>query len=348
MAASISNAVLEAMGFPRLGGSETISARFHSLHVFEVRGFTLEEPSLPIRSGRIGGRNYELGVGSSVNAVCRSLVQDDLADSEQEWQQEHQCTPPYVVVHLGPTKEYLFSGTHAKIETSMIHTYDGFSDARVELKAWDEDILPPLLAGLASSFSLHDPPVRLLPTDRAFYGITEEGLTVLDTRLVVSGSEYSSTRLAEGQIAERLDTAVRVAGNVKEKVARFFHLALNEEDPLKRFLYFFLAIEIETHATFAKIDHGEKLRAFIHPPSHASVTTQAFFSGQSQKWTNLRDRFVWCVLCAWPHLVDDDVEQFKKLKTVRDGIAHGSLAAPPLDAVVLVEKLAARLQLAAL
>ncbi|KPF41210.1 hypothetical protein IP87_20985 [beta proteobacterium AAP121] len=165
--------------------------------------------------------------------------------------------------------------------------------------------------------------------------------------MVLSASGYSSTRLTEAQIVEHLDSATQIAGNVKQKVARFFHLALNEDDPLKRFLYFFLAVEIETHATFARIDHRAKLLAFIQPPSHATVTTQNFFDGQSQKWTNLRDRFVWCVLCAWPHLSDDDVDQFKKLKTIRDEIAHGSLATPPHDAVVSVEKLAARLQLVA-
>lgn len=347
MAASVSNSVLEAMGLRALAESDTISARFHCLHVFEVRGFTVEEPSLPIRSGCIDSRPYELGVGASVNAVCRSLVQDDLADNEQDWQKEHKCTPPYVVVHLGPTREYSFTGTHARIDGSVVHTYDGFSDARVELKAWGEAILPSLLSGLASSFSLHDQPVRLLPIDRAFYGTTNAGQTVLDTRLVLSASGYSSTRLTAHQIAERLDSACQIASSVKQKVARFFHLALNEDDPLKRFLYFFLAVEIETHATFAKIDHSAKLLALIQPPLHATVTTETFFSGQSQKWTNLRDRFVWCVICAWPHLSDDDVEQFKKLKTIRDDIAHGSLATPPHDAVASIERLAARLQLAA-
>jgi len=348
MAASVSNEVLEAMGLRRLGQSETISARFHYLHVFEVRGFTVEELSLPIRSGRIDGRTYEIGVGASVNAVCRSLVRDDLADDEQEWQMEHKCTPPYVVVHLGPTKEYSFNGTHAKFEASMVHTYDGFSEARAELKAWGEGILPPLLTGLASSFALHDQPVKFLPTDRAFYGITEVGQTVLDTRLVFSGSGYSSSRLTPDQVADRLESANEIAVSVKQKVARFFNLALNEDDPLKRFLYFFLAVEIETHATFARIDHSDRLRAFIQPPSHATATTQSFFDGQSQKWTNLRDRFVWCVMCAWPHLTDDDVEQFKMLKAIRDEIAHGSLATPPHDAAASVEKLAARLQLGAL
>jgi hypothetical protein len=106
-----------------------------------------------------------------------------------------------------------------------------------------------------------------------------------------------------------------------------------------------LAIEIETHATFSTIDHPKQISSLVLPPAHAVATTQAFFDGQRQRWVNLRDRFVWCVLCAWPHLSDSDVEDFKRLKTIRDEIAHGSLATPPPDSVLVVEKLAAKLQL---
>ncbi|AEF99224.1 hypothetical protein [Methylomonas methanica] len=210
MATSLSNQVLERIGFRRLNESETISARFHYLHVFEVRGFNVEGASLTIRSGNIDSRAYQLGVGTSVNAICRSLIQDDLTDNEQEWQKEHKCTPPYVVVHLGPTKEYSYNGTHAKFDASIVHTYDGFLDARVELKAWGEEILPSLLTGLASSFSLHDQPVKFHPTDRAFYGITESGQIVLDTQIVATGSFYCSSCLTAEKIAERLDAAVQI------------------------------------------------------------------------------------------------------------------------------------------
>jgi hypothetical protein len=347
MAISLSTAVLEAMGFRPLSSAELISARFHALHVYAIQGVVVGEASLPARIGAIAGRPYQLAVGASVNAVCRTLVDDDLADSEQEWQKQHKCTPPYLVVHLGPTEEHNFAGTHAKMDEPTISTYDGFPRARGELHAWAEEVLPSLFAGLASSFSLHDQPVKFVPTDRVFYGITIDGRTVIDTRVSVSASAYGSTRLSAEQAAERLASAMNIASGMKQKVARFFHLALHEDDPLKRFLYFFLAIEIETHATFSTIDHARQFSSLVLPPAHVAVTTQAFFDGQRQKWTNLMDRFVWCVICAWPHLSDLDAEEFKRLKTIRDEIAHGSLATPPADAVRAVEKLAAKLQLPA-
>jgi hypothetical protein len=129
------------------------------------------------------------------------------------------------------------------------------------------------------------------------------------------------------------------------KVARFFQLALDEDDPLKKFLYFFLAIEIETHATFAKIDHARNLSVLIAPPNRVAVSTQDFFDRQRQRWANLGDRFMWCVLCVWTHLCDADVEEFRSLKKIRDDIAHGSIATPPHSAVAGAQKLAAMLQL---
>ena len=333
------------MGYQALSTPESIAARFHYLHVYEIRGFTVDDASLQAQSGTVVGRLYQLAVGSSVNAVCRTLVGDDLSDNELEWQKEHKCSPPYLIVHLGPTDVHTFAGTHARCDGPTIQTYDGFPLARSELRAWGEEVLPSLLAGLTSSFSLHDKLVRFVPTDRAFFGITNDGRTVLDTRLVVSASAYGSTRLSADQASERLASAMGIASGMKQKVARFFQLAIHEEDPLKRFLYFFLAIEIETHATFATIDHPKNISRLVLPPTHAVATAQAFFEGQRQKWTNLRDRFEWCVLCAWPHLSDSDVDDFKRLKTIRDEIAHGSLATPPSDSVLIVEKLAAKLQL---
>lgn len=120
---------------------------------------------------------------------------------------------------------------------------------------------------------------------------------------------------------------------------------LSHRDLLKKFLYFFLAIEIETHATFKRIDHVANLSTLITAPDRVAASTQDFFDGQRQRWINLRDRFLWCVLCVWTHLSDADVEEFGRLKSVRDDIAHGSIATPPHSAVIGAEQLAAKLQL---
>jgi hypothetical protein len=345
MAAQFSNDLLQSMGFRTLSETESIAAKFHFLHVYEVRGLTLEEATPRVYSGIIAGLHYDLALGASVNAVCRALVADDFSDDEHKWREERKCQPPYMVVHIGPTGEHRFAGTHCKIDDSGIHTFDGFSEARLELEARSEQVLPSLFTGLASSFTSHESPVKFLQIDRAFFGITSEGQTVLDTRFQMSGTLTVSSRLTSDKANEKLESAIGIATGVKEKVARFFHLALNEDDPLKRFLYFFLAVEIETHATFATIEHAQHIQKFVLPPQRAAATAKALFSGQREKWTTLGDRFSWSVLCMWTHLSDSDVDDFVRVKKIRDQIAHGSIATPPADAVLVVEKLAAKLQL---
>jgi hypothetical protein len=344
MTISVSEHFLEAMGLRSLSPSRPLAAMYHSLHVYEVQGFTLEAPSLEPISGAVAGLVYTLSVGSSLNAICLSLVQDDYTNSEEEWQKERRCTPPYLVVHLGPTAQHESIVSHAKEEGREITTYDSFPAAKAELKVVEDKILPPLLSALTCTFSSNASAVRFLPIDRAVFGITPDGRTVHDFRLLGSASGSVSSKLEAAQIERRLASGVNIASAMNPKVARFFQLALDEDDPLKKFLYFFLAIEIETHATFKKIDHATNLSVLITAPDRVAVSTQDFFDGQRQRWTNLGDRFVWCVLCVWTHLCDADVEEFRRLKRIRDDIAHGSIATPPNSAVAGAGKLAGKLQ----
>jgi hypothetical protein len=46
---------------------------------------------------------------------------------------------------------------------------------------------------------------------------------------------------------------------------------------------------------------------------------------------------------VWTHLADADVDEFKRLKDVRDGIAHGRIASPEHADVVGVVRLVQKL-----
>ncbi len=131
-------------------------------------------------------------------------VQDNYADSEEDWQKEHNCTPPYLIVHFGPTAEHEFTGSHAKEEGRTITTYDSFPVARAELKTIEDTVLPSLLSALACSFSSNDQPIRFVPTDHTFFGVTPDSRTVLDFRLLGSASGYQSSKLEPIQIEGRL------------------------------------------------------------------------------------------------------------------------------------------------
>jgi hypothetical protein len=345
MVIHLSEHLLKGMGLAPLSPSRPLTATFRSLHVYAVQGFTLEAASLEPISGTVAGVPYTFCVGSSVNAISVKMVRDTFVEHEEKWQTEHKCAPPYLMVLLGPTKEHECVISHAKETENIIETYGKFLFAKAELREMEENVLPALLSALACSFSSCDPPIRFVPTDRADFGITPDGRTVLDFVFYGSVQMRQTRQLEPAQIEERLVSSVGIANAMNPKVARFFQLALDDQDPLKKFLYFFLAIEIETHATFKKIDHVKNLSLLIAAPDRVAVNTRGLFDRQHQRLINLRDRFVWCVLCVWTHLGDTDVEEFIGLKDVRDGIAHGSIAKPPPAAMSTAEKLAAKLHL---
>lgn len=64
-----------------------------------------------------------------------------------------------------------------------------------------------------------------------------------------------------------LQDTVLSAPRINIKAARFFSLGMAEDD-LKKFLYFFLALEVETHAVFGRIIHWPFSSYLIQPQPH--------------------------------------------------------------------------------
>jgi hypothetical protein len=340
---NLSAAAIEAMGFRPFGPESPIRATFYSVHIYHAQGIVAEAGTLIPLQGAVGDIAYKAALGSSVNDIAGVLLGDKYTDDEETWSCEHRCRPPYLMVQLGPTvSREVFEGYIMEANGNLI-TYNCFAGAQEELSRLESRVIPSLLSALDCVFGTRHPPVSFPKVDRIWFGITEAGRTLQDVRVVASGTGYVSSRVPPEEVATLLANAGVLAGRMNAKITRFFHLALEESDPLKRFLYFFLSIEIATHATFASIDHSASLAAVLLAPQRLRMSLPRLFGTQREKWTALRDRFIWCVLCSWTHLTDDDVDAFGRLKAVRDKIAHGSIAAPPTNAVREVQSLAARL-----
>ncbi len=158
---------------------------------------------------------------------------------------------------------------------------------------------------------------------------------------LITGSAYGYTSIAASAetVHAGLAGVVAQAPKLNVKVSRFFKLAMFEEDDLKRFLYFFLALEVKTHATFADTDHLAHIDSLLPISSLTGQSAAALLQRHTGNMKNLRDRFVWCAFCVWTSITDDDVKEFKRLKDIRDAIAHGSIGAPPSEAVVSIKAL---------
>src|SRR3954451_2586548 len=94
--------------------------------------------------------------------------------------------------------------------------------------------------------------------------------------------------------------------------------------------------------TVAAINHAQNLANIVVPPTRVIASTRNLFDEQRNSWRTLKDRFVWCAICVWTHLSDTDIEEFKRLKAVRDSIAHGSISVPRNASVAAVERLATK------
>jgi hypothetical protein len=340
----VSDDVMRGMGFSLDSSNPKLSARFHSLNLYELRGYVFPEKPVCVRNGTVGETTFAFAIGYLANELSRELVADNLFPDEQAWRDERKAEPPYVLVHLGPTAEYMGTSEWVKEDGAQLITYDSFASAKEELTSIEEYVLPSLIASLSCEFSSDNHHGRIKPVLREVFGKTAGGVTVHDIRIRLNANLSALMHQPTAFVDQAADRTVKLAKRIRPKVSRFLHLAHQETDSLKQFLYFFLSIEIETHASFASIDHSANISRLLTTESRIQSTSADFFEAQRKHWTNLYDRFAWCAICVWTRITDEDVTEFKRLKKIRDDIAHGSISAPDIAAVSAAEKLALKLQ----
>lgn len=329
---NVSDDLLEAIGFRRLTAGELYSAEFHALRVFELRGVVVTGNDAVRKEGEVRGVRYTMAVANSVNAACRALVDDDWVDgSEDEWQQKNRSSPPYLVVHVGPTRMHRMTGAIVHKDAWPLRTYDGFPDARAELRAMEDAVIPGLMSAVSSALSSPENRVGAVAVERTAYGLTADGRECRDSRLIAKGvGMFSTTRSIEA-VGEALEHATRTAAETPEDVSRILWLGLEGSDPLKRFFFLFLGIERQVHRTF--------LENVTDAERDAAVAAAKADCGRNPLRPILA-RFKWCASNVWKHLGDADIAAFKRLKDIRDDIAHGSVTEPTENAVRDVEVLA--------
>jgi hypothetical protein len=329
------------MGFKDVTAEGEIQARFTSITVFEARGITVAEGLVETTSGQAAGLDYRVTIAASVNTACKALVADDFAKSEDDWRKEVESNGPFALVAVGPTALVsCTAGRSMRAPDGTIVTYDCFPHVREELKSMEKRVLPPVLSALTCAFNTPDRYVHFRKLARASAGTTPELATVQDMRVDIRAEAYVSRAVDAEALSVSLRAVSERASRLNKSAAGFFALAVGEVDQLKKFLYFFLSLEIETHATFGRINHRASLESAVADSQSARTTTIALLAKQVSGLGSLLDRFAWCAACTWPNLSDEDVETFRRLKDARDAIAHGRAAEPPQGFARVAELLA--------
>lgn len=318
------------MGFRELVAAGAIEASFVSVTVYEARGITVAEGVTEATSAQAAGADYRVAIGASVNAACQALVGDDFAEAEDDWRKEVKSNGPFALIAVGPTAFIsCTAGRSMRAPDNTLVTYDCFPQVREALKSMERRVLPPVLSALTCALNQPDRFFLLKKLARASVGRTPELTTVQDIRMEFHAEAYVSRSAEREELSNKLQAVAQRASRLNQKAAGFFALGVGEEDQLKKFLYFFLSLEIETHAVFGRIDHRNKVESAVEANQAVRPALAALLERQVSSLGNLLDRFVWCATCRWTGLTDNDVAMFKTLKEARDAIAHGRASEPP-------------------
>lgn len=318
------------MGFNEAIAEGSLQAQFTSITVFEARGVTVAEGVVETISGQAAGLQYRVAICASMNSACQALIADDFVESEEAWRKEIKSTGPFALVAVGPTAMVSSgAGRSMRAPDGTIVTYNCFPHVREELTSMEKRVLPPVVSALTCAFNTADRHVHFTRLARTSAGITPDSITVQDIRVEISAEGYASRAVTREALTEALRAVSKRASRLNKRAAAFFALGVEEADQLKKFLYFFLSLEVETHAVFGRIQHRATLESAVAESQSARIAAIALLERQVSGLGNLLDRFVWCAACKWAHLSDEDVETFKRLKGARDAIAHGRASEPP-------------------
>ena len=204
-------------------------------------------------------------------------------------------------------------------------------------------VLPRVVAALACAFAVRNPHSSLRPVSRESWGRTSDGTVFQDMTVISMGTATTLMPMAAGNIEAVLADVSDRAPSLNPEAADFMTLGLAESDDLKRFLYLFLAIEIEVHAVFKDADRPARISSSLERSFERSHQLVELVSRGAHAGADLLTRFLWCATFAWTDVSEVNVDQFKAAKKIRDEIAHGDLARPPGGSAAIVEQLARKI-----
>ncbi len=321
---ALSDHALEKMGFERIPEDLVLEARFCSLNVYEIRGILSDEkapldPSLLKRTDNV----VTFSLGDSVNDLCQILAGDNFTEDEEKWRNDTKTTPPYLLVLTEVQEPAKCSPGYWKQENDEIITYECFTEAKESLTKLENARTTAVVSALSALLSSDKRPVDFVPIGREVFAETSLGKRLRDWRLQFSGVAYAASRVQTSGIGAKIESAFQLSNSLHPKVGYFFSLATKEKDPLKKFLYLFLTIEVHTHRTFKELDYANSVSQLHTLPERIAQSSAEFYIEAQKATKSLAQRFMWCSILCWRDITDEDIEAFKKVKRARDRIYHG-------------------------
>lgn len=339
----VSDHVLQAMGFDKYPQGVTVKAKFHCIKIMQVNGLAWTNLRSRFRRIELEGCSVTISIGNSINRMCDYVLGDRFTDDEQKWANEKSCSPPYVMLFFSLDEFSQRIASWHFTKGDEIHTYQTFSSEKLDIKKLEAKIVPRIITSLSCALgSASAEPVALSPVDIAYFGTTPDGTTVHDISFDMNAKLTVNGLAPSRKITNSLNQIEDIARSLDKQACEFFHDATAEIDGLKRFLFFFLFIERQTHFTFKSSISKAKPRMATVGSWNKEISQLSYFR-EIEKTPHLSDRFIWCVNFVWHRVSGAEIIQFLHLKKVRDDIAHGNARRPNSSDVASVEALAKKL-----
>lgn len=316
---------LKELGYLLLDESESIEGIFFALHLYSIRGLTA--PREAIISSHIqdeGGVRF--GIGPDCDILACLLTGLSIGEDREQWKEVKKTKQPFLMLQIGPSTRYsALCGYYKRLDGQIIYESKMFEYAHREIKAKTEKLTNKALSAICCSISpSQDLYLEHLRTYH--FGKTESGEVLVQCPQALAVIE-SIIGMESEQLQSALDTAISHTTSISSRSGYLLGLGLTERDAVKRFLFFFLAIETEINRVFKSIPPSAFAEVFRSPlATPASDLVHELVTGRNN---DLLVKFFWCMMSVLPHLSSEDLAAFKELKKIRDNIAHGSFHGLP-------------------
>lgn len=189
----LSKYALEQMGYVEFPESDSLEIHFGIIKVYSLRGIVFEKNS-PIKlSEKVSfGKGCSAVISESVNEASKLLVDDLYTDEEEKWVEEKKATSHFLLIYFKESTSRTLQGGYRLEKDGNIYTWDAFPKGKLEIRNWENEILPNIVTSLTVNLSSLDRQIELVPVDRSVFGTTKEGTTVFDLKMTSNISMYAS------------------------------------------------------------------------------------------------------------------------------------------------------------
>ena len=331
---------IKRMGFSQIPNDVKIEAKFRLVKVYSVEGIFLNKlESNSIEDLCCNGEDFSFGFGNSLNEIYQYIFNEDLVEDERKWIEENNAKPPFLIINVALNQFSVYESDYWKKDNNSIATWNGFSEAKKLLRIKGEKVIPQIIASLTVHFSLLHQPIRFKSILTEICGKTKLGENIVDILIEASMIFSNFTTVSSDQIKPKIHDSLNLYSQFDSKVSFFLYSAIQEKDRLKQFLFFFFAIEIYTHQTFKRIDFRNYVNNINQIPDRIRISGEQFFLELQEESRTLSQRFHWCAILIWVGIDDNDIENFKSIKKIRDKIAHGEIISEPMLPIDMIERL---------